>query len=122
MNSLTLIGLVRYRKNPACRPFSMSRGIALALRAIHGDVRGGRVFAQDFQGFDAADAGQIDVHQDHVRPVRAGQLISPDSILSGAQQADIRTARDQLLDQFQIRRVVLHVEQGATRRAMLNFA
>src|ERR1039458_7372879 len=36
MNSLTLIGLVRYRKNPACRPFSMSRGIAFALRATMG--------------------------------------------------------------------------------------
>src|ERR1039458_8432644 len=36
MNSWTLIGLVRYRKNPACRPFSMSRGMALALRATTG--------------------------------------------------------------------------------------
>ena len=31
MNSLTLIGLVRYRKKPASSPILMSRGIAFAL-------------------------------------------------------------------------------------------
>src|SRR6185369_3776517 len=36
MNSGTLIGLVRYLKNPASSPFSISRGIALALSAITG--------------------------------------------------------------------------------------
>src|SRR5439155_17962085 len=36
MNSVTLMGFVRYRRNPAFRPFSMSRGMALALRATTG--------------------------------------------------------------------------------------
>eukprot|EP01085_Mycamoeba_gemmipara_P003671 Mycagemm_TRINITY_DN10294_c0_g2::TRINITY_DN10294_c0_g2_i3::g.3671::m.3671 type:complete len:123 gc:universal TRINITY_DN10294_c0_g2_i3:1108-740(-) len=34
--SWTLIGFVRYRKNPACIPLSMSRGMALALSAMTG--------------------------------------------------------------------------------------
>src|SRR3972149_11709099 len=36
-----------------------------------GDVRRGWVFAQDLQGFDTANARQIDVHQDHLRLVVA---------------------------------------------------
>src|SRR5437764_6704494 len=36
MNSMTLIGLVRYEKKPASRPFSISRGMAFALRASTG--------------------------------------------------------------------------------------
>src|SRR5665647_25424 len=40
----------------------------------HRDVRRGRVLAKNSQGFDAADARQVDVHQDHLRQVGAGQL------------------------------------------------
>src|ERR1039458_993017 len=32
-----------------------------------GDVRRGRIFTQDFQGFEAVDAGQIDVHQQRLQ-------------------------------------------------------
>src|SRR6185369_8634511 len=39
-----------------------------------GDVRRRRIFAKDFQSFDTADAGQIDVHQDHLRMVGARKL------------------------------------------------
>ena len=72
-----------------------------------------------FERFDAADAGKIDVHEDHVRLVGARQLDAQISV-PGAQQANIGPARDQLLDQLQIGRVVLHIEQRAQRRAMLD--
>src|SRR5687767_13439867 len=41
----------------------------ICAESNHGYVRSGRVFAKDFQSVDTADAGQIDIHQDHVRPV-----------------------------------------------------
>src|SRR5580692_88352 len=68
----------------------------------HGDMRGSRIFTKDVKGVDAADAREIDVHQDHVRQVGPRQLYAQVSF-SGAQQADVGTARDQLLDEFQIR-------------------
>src|ERR1035438_933734 len=40
----------------------------------HGNAARCRVFAKDSQGFDPADAGQIDIHQDHLRLVRARKL------------------------------------------------
>ena len=70
---------------------------------------------QNLQGLDAADAGQVDVHQDHLRLVRAGQL-DAERPVHRAQQADVGAPRDELLDQLQVGRVVLHVEQGAQRR------
>src|ERR1039458_6634476 len=85
----------------------------------HGNVRGRRVIAKNSEGFDAADARQIDVHQDHFRLVRARQ---PDTQISvcRSQQAHIRAARDELLDQHEVSRVVLHIEQRAQRRAVLD--
>src|ERR1022692_1222906 len=40
----------------------------------YGDVRGCRVFAKDFERFNAADDGKIDVHEDHIRLVGARKL------------------------------------------------
>src|SRR5579864_3015343 len=63
----------------------------------HRDVRRGRVLAKDFQSFETTDAGQIDVHQDHLRLVGAGKLDAQMTVCS-SQQTHVRTARDQLLD------------------------
>ena len=67
----------------------MSRGIALALSATTGmcAVAGSR--AQDLQGLDAADAGQVDVHQDHVRLAGARDLDAEIAVCRG-QQAHVR--------------------------------
>src|SRR5687767_10843894 len=40
----------------------------------HRDVRGLDVIPEDLQGLDSADAGQIDVHENHVRSMCAGEL------------------------------------------------
>ena len=80
-------------------------------------MRGRRVFAEDFQGFYAADAGQVDVHQDHVRLVGARKLDAHVSV-PRAQEAHGGAARHELLDQLQVRRVVLYIEQGTQRRAV----
>ena len=66
---------------------------------------------------DAADAGQVDVHQDHVRQVGAGEL-DAEVAVGRAQQAQVGPARDQLLDQLQVGRIVLDIEQRAQRRAV----
>src|ERR1700674_5738226 len=60
------------------------------------DMRGYRVFAKDFEGFDAANAGKIDVHEDHIRLFGACQLNALKSV-SGSQRGDIGIARDELL-------------------------
>ena len=95
----------------------MSRGTALALSAMIGNVRRRRVGAQDLHGLDPADAGQVDVHQDHVRLIGARKL-DAEIAIRRAQQAQVGAARDELLDQFQVGRVVFHVEQRAQRRAV----
>src|ERR1039457_5564933 len=77
-----------------------------------------RVFAKESQGFDATDAGQIDVHQDHLGLVDARKLDARSSV-PRAQQAHIVAACDELLDQLQVRGVVLYIEQRAQRRAVL---
>src|ERR1035438_3656466 len=46
----------------------------------HGNVRRFWVFAKNPQGFNATDARQIDVHQDHFRLVGARQLDTPGSV------------------------------------------
>src|SRR5205085_10811371 len=77
-----------------------------------GNVSGRRIVVQDLHRLDSADAGQVDVHQDHVRLVGPCQL-NPLIPVHGAQQPQRRAARDQLLDQLQIGRVVLDVEERA---------
>ena len=81
----------------------------------HRDVRRGRVFGEDPQRLDAADARQIDVHQDHVRQGGARHLDAADAV-PRAEQADVGPARDEVLDQHQVGRIVLDVEQGAHLR------
>ena len=85
----------------------------------HRDVRRCRIFTQDLQRLDAADAGQIDVHQDHLRLMDARQRDALRAI-PRAQQAHIGTTGDELLDQLHVCPVVFHVQQGAQRCAMLN--
>ena len=46
MNSLTLIGLVRYRKNSASKPLSISQH-GIGTEGDRRDVRRCRVFSQD---------------------------------------------------------------------------
>ena len=53
-------------------------------------MRGCRVLAKDFQGFDSADAGQVDVHEDHIGLIGARQLDAQAAVFGG-QQADIGT-------------------------------
>src|SRR6266699_327037 len=83
------------------------------------DVSRCRVSAQDLHGVGAADAGQIDIHQYHLRPGGARELDAQLSV-HGGQQPDIGPARDKLLDQPQVGRVVLYIEQGAKRRTALD--
>ena len=82
-----------------------------------GDVRGDRVFAQDFHCLDTADVRQIDVHQDHLRLGGARKLDAESPVHRG-QQAQIGAARDEFLNQLQVGRVVLYTEQGAQPRAV----
>ena len=81
------------------------------------DMRRRRVCAQDFHRFDPADAGQVDVHQDHLRLIGAREL-DAEIAVRRAQQAQVGAARDELLDQLQVGRIVFHVEQRAQRRAI----
>ena len=67
-------------EEPACRPFSMSRGMALALRATTGICAVSGIIAKDFKSLDAADAGKVDVHEDHVRLVGSRKLDAPVSV------------------------------------------
>jgi len=64
----------------------------------HGDVRRGRVYAQDFQGFHTADAGQIDVHQDHrrlsgARYLNAESAVHRDAIPPGESDRCLQSGR-----------------------------
>ena len=95
----------------------MSRGTALALSAMMGMCAVDGICAQDFHRFDAADAGQVDVHQDHVRLIGAREF-DAEIAVRRTQQAQVGAARDELLDQFQVGRVVFDIEQGASRRAV----
>jgi hypothetical protein len=73
----------------------MSRGTALALSAMMGMWRcwGRRA---DFHGFHPADAGQVDVHQDHIGLVDPGKLDAHAGV-GCAQQMQVGAARhDQL--------------------------
>ena len=94
----------------------MSRGTALALSAMIGMCAVAGSARRIFMRFDAADARQVDVHQDHVRQIGAREL-DAEVAVGRAQQAQVGTARDQLLDQLQVGRIVLDVEQRAQRRA-----
>ncbi len=77
----------------------------------HRDVRRRRILPQAFKRLEPADARQVDVHQDHRRLVFPGELDAQQPV-ARAQQAQVRPARDELLDQLQVGRVVFHVEQG----------
>ena len=50
------------------------------------------VRAQDFHGFDSADAGQVDVHQNDVRLIDARKL-DAEIAVRYAQQSQFRAAR-----------------------------
>ena len=76
---------------------------------------------QDLQRLDAADAGQVDVHQDDVRQ-RGARNLDAAIAVPRAQQADVGPARDEILDQHQVGRIVLDVEQGAQLRVGLRLA
>jgi len=75
-------------------------------------MRRDRIFTQYFQRFKAVDAGQIDVHQDHIR-LRCARDLDADVSVHRSHQADIEVARDDLLDQHQVGRIIFHIEQGA---------
>ena len=77
-----------------------------------GNVRHGRVFAEDFHGFDAADAGKVDVHEDHVRH-RLPRQFNAESPVDGLYKFDVRALLNELLDEHHVRGVVLDVEEGA---------
>ena len=81
------------------------------------DMRRQRIGAQSSQGFDAADARQIDIHHDHPRLVGAGKLDAQISV-RGAQQLEVGALRYDLLDQFEIGRIVFHVQHQVARRAV----
>ena len=114
MNSLTLMGLVRYWKKPALRPLSMSRGTALALSATTGMCAVAGSSARMPSAW-TTDTGQIDVHQDDIRQRGTGDLDATAGVGCG-QQVDIGPACDEIFDQHQIRRVVLDIEQRAQPR------
>ena len=99
----------------------MSRGMALALSAITGMCAVAGSSRRILQRFDAADAGQIDVHQDDIRP-RGARNLDAAVAVHRAQQADFGPPRDELLDQHHIRRVVLDIEQCAQRRVSVRSA
>src|ERR1017187_2115088 len=82
----------------------------------HGNVRRGRVYAQDFQGFHTADAGQIDVHQDH-RRLSGARYLNAESTVQRGQQSQVGAPLDELLDQLHVRLVVLDIEHGARPHA-----
>src|SRR5450830_1747962 len=80
-----------------------------------GDVRRQRIDAQQAQHLGAADAGQVDIHQDQVGLVLARQR-DAEVAIDGAEHAQVAAAGDQLLDQDQVGRIVLHVQHLAARR------
>ena len=65
----------------------------------------------------AGDAGQVDVHEDHLWLGRTRQC-HPEASVLRAQQPQVLAARDELLDQLQVGRVVLHVQHGAYPRGL----
>ena len=69
-----------------------------------------------FSAWNAADARQIDVHQDHIREMGACQRDAEIAIVR-AQHAYMRVVLDDLLDQHQVGWIVFHIEQGAQSRA-----
>ena len=75
-----------------------------------------RVGVQDPHGVDAADAGQVDVHQDHRGLVDAGEFDAEIAVGRG-EQAQVGAARDQLFDQGHVGGIVFDIEQGTLRRA-----
>ena len=74
----------------------------------HRDVAGQRILAQQLQRPDAADAGQVNVHQDHLGLLRASQGDAGRGV-GGAQQPHVHAAGNELLDQLQVGRIVFHI-------------
>src|ERR1700761_5718330 len=83
------------------------------------DVGCSLVLTKNLQGFDAADPGQIDIHQDDFRTIGSRKLDAQIPVRR-TQQAHIRAPREELLDQFQVGGVILHIEQCAQRRVIVH--
>lgn len=73
--------------------------------------------AQDLHDFDAAEAGQVDVQQNHLRLIAARKFNAEIAIRS-AEQVQVDSARKKLFYQFQVGRIVFHIQQGALRRVL----
>src|SRR5476651_974818 len=83
-------------------PFLMSRGTAFADSAMTG--------MWVVEGSISTNTGQIYIHQNHVWLIGARQL-DAQLPFNRRQQFQIGAALDQLLDQFQICRIVLDIKQ-----------
>jgi len=81
------------------------------------DVRRQRIAGENAERRDAADAGQVDVHQDDVGQRRVRDLYALRCVHRG-EQTDVGPARQQLADQQQVGRVVIDAENGALLRAV----
>ena len=84
------------------------------------DVRRYRVCTQVFQHLKAVDAGQINIHQNHIRKISARQRDTRIPI-ARIQHVDILIALEHLLDQHQVGRVVFHIKQGVPGAVFLIF-
>ena len=72
-------------------------------------VRHCQVIAEDFHRLDPTHAWQVDVHQDHLRLMDACRRDTSLTVWRAAQM-QIGAARDKLLDQFQVGRIIFDVK------------
>ena len=59
----------------------------IGTKSNHRDMRRGRIFSQDSERLDTAEARQIDVHQDDIRPGSARNLDPDNTLLSSLDYA-----------------------------------
>jgi hypothetical protein len=80
----------------------------------------GRIGAQQLHEIERAalglEARQVDVDQDHVRPLAARQL-DAEAHVRRVQQEQVLAAGEQLLQPRDVRGALFHIEQPATSRA-----
>ncbi len=87
----------------------------IGAQGQHRYVRGAGVGLQHVQGLHAADAGQIDVHQNQIWQVGACHGYAAHRV-GCAQQPQVALARHQLHHQLQVGTVIFHIQQGVHGR------
>src|SRR5712692_8442612 len=81
----------------------------------HGNITGGWIALEPLQHFGAWDVGELEVQENQARAVLAGQL-EPQARVHGREELDVRSVGQEPLDEPEIRKVVLDIQDDALSR------